>query len=330
MRQVSDEDVRRPRPLIADSLRLSFHDRTLRIQVASELSDAGWAAWFGPAQRALRTRIWNGEAIVHCNLDLTSTGWADPLPLMALAVALAEFEDDNHTVKVTLASADDATPQDQRRFLKFLAREGFTDILIFVRVREFPSKLIKQRVPRSTYVGEAVLTTGLIDTLEELNVPLAFERSTCLRAKLLWFGSITAPDHSRALDDIDQWVERELHESIDPVVSDMVPNWAQRGVRHRLLMTLRELLHNIAEHAYEEGGYASVYVRYREGALGEAPDNWARVEKFVVRERDHWRVPLLAQASERESFPRTRSGFFEVFVLDAGKGISRSLGEQPE
>lgn len=325
---MSEEDIRQPRPLLPNLLNPQVEGQKLTLTSEQELNDASWGAWFGSLQQALRLKLWKGKSFSHCHVDLTSCPWADPLPLMSLSVALAEFEQAGGSVSLAFASFDKADGGEQR-LLKYMAREGFMSLLADSAIAHFPSRTgeTKTLANRNVSIGNDPLTKELLEQLKDLNVPLAFERSTCLPVTMLHLHRPQDLDDTKTLNDIDQWVERKLYEAIEPVVSVMVPGWAQRSVRYRLLMALREMLHNVAEHAYEKSGLAAVYVRYREGALGEAPATWLRLEKFIRREHDQQKVPLMAPPSERESFPKTRTGFFEVFVLDSGEGLCRSLGE---
>lgn len=328
---MAQKKTRQPVALLPEIFEVQVDGGKLLLTSGQELNDAGWGARFGLIQDALQTRLWNEDtAFNSCHIDLSTCKWADPLPLMSLAIALSEFELSGGKVSLQFGSIETAEVP-HKQLLKYMAREGFLSLFACPNIVPLPSggNVIGQNLTeREVRIGNDPLTDELMEKLKSINIPLAFERSTCLPATLLHFDCIKKSEGDASLlDDIDRWVERKLYEAIEPVVSDMVPGWAQRGVRYRLLMTLRELLHNVAEHAYEVTGLAAVYVRYREGALGESPATWARHEKFIRREYDSRVVPLMEPASDRESFPKTRAGFFEVFVLDSGKGLCNSLGE---
>lgn len=252
---------------------------------------------------------------------------------MSLSISLAEFEQKGGSVTLDLPS-NNSTEIKCKRLLKYMAREGFISLFadrIIIRLPFKTEGINIKPVNRIVKVEGKPITKELPDKLKEINVPLAFERSTCLPVTLLHLECPKNLDDTRIFGDIDRWVERKLHEEIEPVISAMVPGWAQRSIRYRLLTVLREMLHNVAEHAYDKpdnkSGFAAVYVRYREGALGEAPENWMRLEKFIKREQDEKQVPLMTSPSEHESFPRMRTGFFELFVLDSGIGLCNSFND---
>lgn len=319
--------------------------QTLILRSGEELNDCSWAAWFAKFQTALRDQSIPGprgpESFQRCTVDFTACKWADPSPLLSIALAIVEYVAAGGSVRVQLPPVPpiDRGPPDKRAsFLKFLAREGFLEALSLIAVENLSrAPLPSFSSPVDVVIGDRQLDPTLLNELRHLSAPVAFERATCLPARLLQLEVPETVEDSAPLDQVDRWVERKLFDTIEPVVSDMVPGWAQAGIRYRLLMFLRETLHNIAEHAYihrssdstSTSGFAAVYVRYREGALGEAPANWDRLKPAVDRETYSWRVPLMGPTSLRKPFPNTRTGFFEVFVMDAGQGLCRSLGDCP-
>lgn len=317
-------------------------DDELVLTSGDELNDARWGAWFGAIQSLLRDDQINGTHFKNCHINLSECYWADPLPLLSLALTLIEYERKGGKVSITFpgvpriieidGSNKDNAEIKQARLLKFLARDGFISLLTRPVIAHLPGDSIT--APFSERVikfGTSVLGSDDIDSLKDLPVSLAFERSTCLLATLLDLRCPTNEDDNAPHNSIDEWVEQVLFQSISQSVYDEAPSWAQDGLRYRLMSFLRETLHNVIEHAYKgsQSGLAAVYVRYREGALGEAPATWKRISVFSEREDDQNKVPLMKTQSWRESFPNTRTGFFEVFVLDAGQGLCRTLGEYP-
>lgn len=351
---MSDED-RKPIPRLFD---ITIPYDRLVLTVSDELNDVRWGAWFGEIQSVLRDREFNDIPFNECWVNFKQCCWADPLPLLSLAQALAEFEHDGGQVRIffptipnsdklksltALASCRLTKSNDQKdneikqarfsikqaRFLRFLALEGFITLLSEPNIINLPNhcvQLISKK--RTARFGEEQFSNTGLALLKDLQVSMAFERSTCLLATLLNLQCPANKEDTASLDAIDDWVAKVLFQSIDQSVYDEVPSWAQDGLRYRLLTFLRETLHNVAEHAYDghQRGLAAVYVRYREGALGEAPPTWGRLEEFLKRESVQHQVPLMGAQHKQWSFPYIRSGFFEVFVLDAGQGLCRSLG----
>ncbi|MEE9338923.1 MAG: hypothetical protein V3U87_12665, partial [Methylococcaceae bacterium] len=362
-------------------------NKKLILTSCDELNDTSWGAWFGEIQDILKSGNYQKCIIKQCHVDLSYCSWADPLPLLSLALSLSEYEEMGGKVSIDfpaipsnkdIENAKDFLSQfskkkkysnfDQRveelysqsdeqrnklyeelskesassteglkdalqnlskyrliinqaRFLKFLYREGFLDLFIQGNVIT-PCSKNKQPLPRECKIG-CTLYIASPSSLNELPVSLAFERSTCLIATILKLNTENIAD---TFQKIDKWIEQELHKNISQVVYEEVPSWAQGDLQYRLVILLRETLHNIAEHAYigKKLGLAAIYMRYREGALGEDSTTWKQLKKFSKRETGHKKTPLL-QSNKLDSFSNTRSGFFEVFILDSGQGLFNSL-----
>ncbi len=320
-----------------------FTEGVLTLVAARDLNERSWGAWFGELQAALDERQWKGHDIRVCVIDLRPCRWADPLPLLSLALSLANFEAKGGEVRLFLPEtcpkpsviqrADSGQNIHQRecldreRLLKFMAREGFLDLLARaqpVTTLEGTSKPLQQT--RQTWSGTQPLTTERIPELRELRPSLAFEESTCVPAVLLDLATEPPSSVTDTLERIDQWVRRAIQTRIHPVVMDKVPAWAHGGLLYRLQILLRETLHNIVEHAYgKDGGLAAVYVRYREGRLGQAPTAWSAMEPHIKREDDGSRIALMKAFPTYQAFSRTRAGFFEVYILDGGCGLIERL-----
>ena len=364
-------------------------NKKLILTSCEELNDTSWGAWFGEIQNILKSGYYQKRIFNQCHVDLSYCSWADPLPLLSLALSLSEYEETGGKVSMafpaipsnknienakdflsqfskkkkysnfdqrveelysqsdeqrnklyeelnkeseySIADLKDALQNlskyrliiNQARFLKFLYREGFLNLFTQGNVIT-PCSKNEQPLPRECKTGDIQLT-ALTPSLNELPVSLAFERSTCLIATII---KLSTEDIADTFQKIDKWIEQELHKNISQVVYEEVPSWAQGDLQYRLVILLRETLHNIAEHAYKDKkfGLAAVYIRYREGALGEDSTTWKQLKKFSKRETGHKKTPLL-QSNKLDSFSNTRSGFFEVFILDSGQGLFNSLGK---
>lgn len=302
---------------------------TLILTSCEELNDTSWGAWFGEIQNILKSGDYQKCIFKQCHVDLNYCSWADPLPLLSLALTLSEYEETGGKVSIAFPaipsndeiknakeflscfskkkknsnfekkvenlyvcseeqrnllldelSGDELEPYitdlkntlqeltkyrliiNQARFLKFLYREGFLNLFTQANIIT-PCSDMEQPQSRKCKAGNTLLTS-LPPLLNELPVSLAFERSTCLIATILKLNTENIAD---TFQEIDKWIEQELHKNISQVVYEEVPNWAQGDLQYRLVILLRETLHNIAEHAYKDKktGLAAVYIRYREG-----------------------------------------------------------------
>jgi len=322
--------------LLPKLFEIDLNASKLILTAGSTLNDACWGAWFGEVQEILRRGEYNNHSFTSCHVDLSQCYWADPLPLLSLSLSLIEYEQNTGRVKVTFPAIhpnpDSTNPdkslnprqKDQARLLKFLVREGFFDLLANPKIVNAYNINNQESKCREIKFGEIEFDSDKdLNLIRELPVSLAFERSTCLQAMLLDLSFSVDKEAVRHLETIDALVEKILFHNIAPVIDDEVPGWAQDSLRYRLMTFLCETLNNVFEHAQTK--FAAVYVRYREGALGEAPETWGRLSRFIKREENNHRVPLMKTRNKSESFPNTRTGFFEVFVIDSGIGLCRSL-----
>lgn len=335
------ENIYRERPLLAKPFQLERKGADeLNVTISKDFGERVWGAWFGELQQALETCRWKSQPIVTLHVDFSFCRWADPLPLLSLSLALAGFESNGKAVRLTFPSDCAKTAQEvkdeaedcrnRNRFLKFLAREGFLELLVRRQPVTPPACLAATKQPlRNVTLGKNILKESDLTRLGELWAPLVFEESTCLPARLLNMRHPSDEEKQAHIDDddIDRWVERVLDTQIAPVVADKVPAWAQRGLKYRLQLLLRETLHNVAQHAYRDQGLVAVYVRYRQGLLGQTPSTRSMLESLIQREENNQHMALLGSARRYLGFIRTRTGFFEVYVLDAGRGFVDRITE---
>jgi len=242
---------RPPRPTLSKPFEAQWTDGVLTLVVASDLNERSWAAWFGGLQASLDERQWQGQDIHTCVIDLRPCRWADPLPLLSLALSLANFEAKGGEVRLFLPEAcpkpgeirpiDSGQDDLQRdclergRLLKFIAREGFLDLLTRVQpVTRLDGASQPSQQARQTWIGTQPLVVERVSELRELRAPLAFEESTCVPAVLLALGMEPSASVPATLEGIDRWVRRTIQTRIHPVVMDKVPAWAHGGLLCRL------------------------------------------------------------------------------------------------
>lgn len=298
----------------------------LTLKLGPRVRDTAWGRWFGAIQQALRAT--SGALCV----DLTDCQWMDPTPALSLIVTLAEYQY-RGDIRVLFFDpgqiTDQASGSRKLQFLKFAATSGLLAALSGSTMQFVAeATALAPSFSRTILIGRRPLTAELIGEFSELPVELAFERSSCIPMQTLLIAETRDGASADVLDAIDAWVESSLLESLEPVISSLVPSWEQPNLRYRIVFALRELLHNISEHAYDGAGLAAVYVRFREGALGEAPSVWQRLARFAEEEARPSNSPLFATRRKLDLFPFKRPGFFEVFVVDAGRGLCESIGER--
>ncbi len=319
-------------------------DETLHISFGSEISDASWGGYFGTLQVALRERVFSGSPFAKCIFDFQSVEWVDPVPLLSLAITLCEFEDLEGQIEMVLSDPRDGSyggskPRSHWRMMKYLSREGFIELLCSRKVSGFGEHddckgLRKPSDPKIRTISlidsrgkvrSIVSLQGLDELsveLSELKVDLAYERSRCVPALLMRLNKASSNDG----EEVDRWVADALVPTLSSVTESLLDQDARAIVELKVRILLRELVDNISEHAYAGAGYGAIYIRFREGRLGNSSTLWHRASSVAVREKDKTKSPLLILQWYDGLFGEHRPGFFEAYVVDSGKGLVHSLG----
>jgi len=292
------------------------------IQVPIHLRDDEWSSGIGSLQRSIDN--WS-SASKRLVFDFRQCRWIDPLPAISLLLEMATAKQRGFHVKAIFpAIANDELqdetisaenieiyPQSPNKFLRFFAGEGYFSCL---HLHSIEVEL----------AGQA-LTDALIEKCGALNVTPAYADASFIRFHLLDVprleqitGKVDDPAEfaARTTANLLSDVDRLLHTRCSP------------SERHHLLYTLRaviqEFLHNAQEHAYTNDGFRPVglYVRYRKGGVGLSSTQEQHFhDECINQEQKH------CQAISGD-WIRSRKGCLEVFFIDRGIGISKTLPAQ--
>jgi len=182
-------------------LNITIGGSILRIIVSNWLRDAQWGAYYGVIQNALQKGEWFGKHIDSIIIDMRSCYWADPIPMLALLLSIAEFTDQHGHVKIMLPSGKN---EGERRFLKYLSREGFLEHILNAQ----------ERLLLEAHWGSKKLTREAQRDFVSAALDLAYNQSTCLRAELFTMGEngqMSFPSRRFVkTDEIDAWVVDKL------------------------------------------------------------------------------------------------------------------------
>lgn len=273
---------------------------TLTLSIAENLRDVPFAAWFGELQLLTSHPASERDAVVRrVVLDFSPCRWADPLPLLQLAIWTREFiaMEAEHKVDIFLPNKY-SRPQ----FMKFLAQEGF--LAAFLSIDRCECWMQGKRL-RAEDVGD----------IAKLSHDLAYCNCYIIGAHILDLGSTTVP--------IDEWIN-DTTSKLHLALVNRCPSWSLDSVVYKVRFILHETLHNVALHAYPDWHtntrYVGIYIRYRSG-----------MESAHAERRD-----VIAATSASESrechldsaYLRSREGFVEVFVCDSGIGIAGSISRR--
>lgn len=253
----------------------------------------------------LQTAMSDGKA-TSCMVDLTNVEWADPQPLLCLALVLAESGLPKKAIVLDLGSTVSNPKTDAHRiFLKFVAQQGFLTAM---------SEHMSFRCN-----GNLFTTT---QEIQDLRLNLAAEpQSTYFQNANCIFARIIKTDHFRenqaALQIKVEEILREAHEraigsafGAEPLARDML--------FQKLRKLLYELLLNVAEHSHAEGqpAYAGVYARIR----GAKPP----VESDAKAWNDLFANGISIYGQTQFSL-NPYAEWLELFVCDVGRGLVSAI-----
>jgi hypothetical protein len=302
----------------------------LSIVVGERLRDRVWAERFGEIQESLVK-----PAGRQLTLDLRLTRWADPNPLLALAIAVEMWRRAGGSVVIALA--DPSTDPDQgamlAAFLVFLEREGF--LALFAGVRGGPDEAIAHgttiRFGAETFDDLVTLRSHLFTRSPILPIPVV----PAIHAHLFDMSEMSGDEAVSELADalVAEAESGGLKRHFDrDVYSDPTTSASPLGARELspavLVEDIRqifiELLENVKEHAYgaaDPPHLAAVYARFRLG-LQDPRAGHLRRELIKLHEDEVRECPRVGQAVEV-----TLGGFMEIFLADAGIGLSTHLAQ---
>jgi hypothetical protein len=255
-----------------------------------------WSNYFGVIQDAIRQKKFNGEVISELSIDMSSCTWIDPIPLMSLLISLLEFRIGGGPCK--LKFSEDIIKQ--KSLLPFLEQEGFFKILerhqiSFVFGDNGPEnnvqilENIRKARYRLSYINSSVLSADIID-LKNKNID------------------------SLIIDLIDKKSK----------MRDVVSSESYDTVYMKLYHILYELVDNVKRHAYKpdaEHIFVGVYIRYRYGMQNASITETQKIEiEKLAKSENSTHLEKLS-----DDMLKNTDGFLEVFVVDSGIGIEKTL-----
>ena len=285
---------------VGSTLSMKILDSGVELTAGVELRDRDWSLNFGQVVRTLRTPAYRSLTV-----DLSAVGWGDPLPLLALACAIREFEASRDAPAVMI---DLGAPRQgvSNRFLRFIATQGF--------LGQFSATGIFRWNQGEFAASETSDIDRLRDQLAALTVQAAYDKSDCIPARLF---DTRKCDDGTAGEFVENLIDEAHRTGIGP--------WLARSSRqraflmHKLRVILTELTDNIVEHAYGTGtrGFGAVYARIR----GGAPDDAAVYTQWQQhRNREVGSCPCLGRANYGK-----KPGWLELFICDIGCGLMHHL-----
>lgn len=276
------------------------------ITLPTEFRNSVWSKAFRPIQKELRNLDDTMERIV---IDAKAMEWADPIPMLALLISLAEIHS-KKTIYFRIPNLN-LLNDEQKRMYEFLEKEGFLSVM-----QKYGIHIIEEWLSTEA-MTDAELNemsgTTVRKMQERLNGYVYYSNSTILRAKVVDLGNMKSENQ------IDNEIEKELEEIKHRISSYLKPSQLNEIIwKTKLFLT--ETINNVFEHAYgaDSTKYVGYYIRHRVGLADNTLPLMLRqnIKKTFTNEwQDMKRLDL--------TFPLSTTDFLEIYVVDAGVGLTK-------
>lgn len=282
----------------------------LRIMIPPRYRDKSWSADIGLIQRSIN-QLRPGVNSLHISFE--KCRWIDPLPALSILMESVRAKLIGIKVRTYFPKPDGGPRRGEKgpyqsspnRLLLFFAREGFFHQLLSYGI--------------GARIGTTRLTSDVVEACKTLPATASYADASFIPMYLFDVPEIVDGEHPN-----NSFAASTVGELLSEVESRLHSRGSTTERRH-LLYTLRavlqEFIHNVQEHAYEGEAFRplGVYVRYRKGGVGLSSPV----------EREFYELCAKAERAEcrrvGSDWLDSRRGCLEVFVIDRGLGISRTL-----
>ena len=278
----------------------------LLITLPTEFRNSVWSKAFRPIQKELRNLDGTVERVV---IDGKALEWADPIPMLALLIGLAEI----HVKKTIFFKIPNLSlmSDGQKRVYEFLEKEGFLSVM-----QQYGIQIVESgtSIDGLTAIELKLLVDKTIAKIQEqLNGNVYYSNSTILRAVVVDLGNMKSESQ------IDNEIEKELEKIKHRISSFLKPSQLSE-IMWKTGLFLKETINNVYEHAYGDSStkYVGYYIRHRVGLADNTLPLVLRqnIKKTFTNEwMDMKRLDLI--------FPLSTSDFLEIYVVDAGIGLTK-------
>lgn len=237
-------------------------------------------------------------------LDISELTWADPTPLLSILLTFKKMRDDISVIKIMIPRIRGSKEGDEYlkgKFLKFLATQGFLKLMVdnfFV------------------YDYKTKIKDYDIDKYSNYRYKLSYDCAEVIQARL--FEINNSDVQNEIIFSIENEFMIKMKNSVSLQTYDMLATYF-----HNIVL---ELVENVYKHAYfsSQKKLFGIYVRRRQGASGSyqanSDDTMNRLLKMFNEEEKN--CPALDN-----TIMMTNENVLEIFFVDIGMGISRSLKE---
>jgi len=274
----------------------------LHICFPTEFRNKVWSSQFGKIQNIIDT-----SEQTAIDFDMSACVWIDPLPLLSLLLTIEKNTELTRDIKLLLPTALENDTEEERkskiRVCIFLNNEGF--------LSEFNIRGIKIFL-----AGEEVSLDQLTQKFKNFSNLLYYQDSCIFPAKIIHI------NNSKQKIEFDKKQIEEILDNCQHRIKLKVSSQSYEEVYNSLRQILMECIANIFEHAYPESFkvYFGIYIRFRLGLTNPTIPNEYRRTLSTLSSQEHSNSPRLSS-----SFIESVDNYFELFIIDNGKGFSKSF-----
>lgn len=293
-----------------DTINVRCLETQILISLPTEYRNYCWSKSFGKLQKILRNMP---SKVIFVIVDATKCIWIDPLPLLSLIISLSEY---SQTKKVCLVIPNISSLTDEKkRVLEFIEKEGFVKCMekrniCIIQENEMPNFLAGK-----TFESNPTSIRKWIR--KELNGYVYFNNSTIIEASIF-----DLKKEYNSEEKIHNKIESIL-ERVEHRISKHISGNLTNEIVWKIGFFLKETIDNVLEHAYTQDSptkFVGFYVRHRLGLCDNSlnPQNREDIKRAIDNEAAE--LPRL-----KNDFPKSTTSFIEIFVIDAGMGITTNF-----
>lgn len=286
------------------SIKISpLDNKDILVEIPKNFRNKSWSECAFVFQTIMKTKEFENEKIQKIHFDFSKTEWADPLPLLAMLVNIKQSSNfSSNEISFRLPNLDEVSLFLDSRFLKFITEEGF--------IENFKSiGIIENELTDKNYVTKLGANTAT----------LIFSDCSLLKSTILDL----VPYEKQ--EDFDSLLKRMLKEIETNLNTKGINAFYLNNLSYKIKSFLTETIDNVRTHAYEENKEKTIgfYVRYRNGLANKSLDyDTLKILDKVLSDEENY-CPKL-----HREYLDIKEGCVEIFVIDAGKGISESFGNR--
>lgn len=265
-----------------------FSQKKLMIQFHETISCTLWGTYWGPLQDIIRKRQCNNEEITYIICNMEECKWADPFPLMSIAMELYNFnkgDKRNARIEVIISNLSGENSYSKGIFRKFIATQGFLDSLIKCAI--------------TVKCGSRAISPIDIKKFSRQRYNLLFENADILKMQLF---ELTPNNEMDCIETIVTSTMERLKNTLSLAMYD--------SIEMQIYHIIAELVMNVNQHAYtqNEKKIFTVYIRKR-----------TNYDKRAYKKEEK-NCPAL-----KNDILVNENSIIEVFFGDIGMGIAKSF-----